>query len=237
MKKHTISRKNSSQAGFTIVELMIATLIFSVILVVITAGVLHFTTDYYKGINSSSTQNAAAAVMNNVSQTIQFSNISGANQPGQGTISSVSYACVGNEEFIYSLGTLDTGANGLYVFNDSGTCIKDNSYLTATNWDSRQDLLQPHMRLVAFSIDQNDATSNTWNVAVTVAYGDADLLCDSTATPGTGGCAHTDGPFDEAGLTNDITTAANPDIHCKSQKGSQFCDVANLSTTVQARVQ
>ena len=55
-------RTQSSQSGFTIVELMIATLVFAMVLLVITVGVMSFTRAYYRGINQSNTQRVARAV-------------------------------------------------------------------------------------------------------------------------------------------------------------------------------
>jgi len=52
------SRSKRLQSGFTLVELMIATMVFSVILLVITYGVVRFTNSYYKGLNSSTTNSA-----------------------------------------------------------------------------------------------------------------------------------------------------------------------------------
>lgn len=51
------------QEGFTVVELMIATLVFSVILTVITMGVLSFRNRYYKAVNASTTQNTTRTVI------------------------------------------------------------------------------------------------------------------------------------------------------------------------------
>jgi prepilin-type N-terminal cleavage/methylation domain-containing protein len=68
-----MSRQRKSQAGFTIVELMIATLVFAVVLILITVGVLTFTRSFFKGINQSRTQNAARTVIETISQGIQFS--------------------------------------------------------------------------------------------------------------------------------------------------------------------
>src|SRR3990172_9120101 len=88
--KLTISRINDfictdsrkGVGGFTIVELMIATTIFSVILLIVTFGMLQIGRTYYKGITLTKTQNAARSIIDTISQDIQFS--------GEGVTDSVS---------------------------------------------------------------------------------------------------------------------------------------------------
>src|SRR5262249_25193419 len=65
-------RPDSRQAGFTIVELMVATLVFSTILIVITYGVLSFTRAYYNGVTNSTTQDTARNIISTISQAVEF---------------------------------------------------------------------------------------------------------------------------------------------------------------------
>ena len=65
--------RRAASAGFTIIELLVATAVFSVILIVITSGIMLFTSNYYKGVNQSNTQAVARSIINNISQAIQFS--------------------------------------------------------------------------------------------------------------------------------------------------------------------
>lgn len=58
--------------GFTLVELMIATALFSSILLLITFGLLSIGQNYYKGKNSARTQDVARRVIDEISQAIQF---------------------------------------------------------------------------------------------------------------------------------------------------------------------
>src|SRR6185437_9676288 len=59
-------------AGFTIVELMIAAAIFSLVLILLSYGVIRFNQAYYGGLVQSSTQNAARSIIDNISQAIQL---------------------------------------------------------------------------------------------------------------------------------------------------------------------
>jgi prepilin-type N-terminal cleavage/methylation domain-containing protein len=226
MKK--LLRATHNQAGFTILELMIATLVFSVILVVITAGVLHFTTDYYKGINSSTTQNAAANIMSDISQSIQFNR----GVPPHGTSGTSGWLCAGGKEYVYFLGQEEPNVNsGLFSFGYDGiNCYTSANYATAPTWlAGHQDLLQSHMRLSVLSVSgPTGPNANIWNINVGVAYGDNDLFCAPVKVPGS--CSTGLGAADFTNL------ATLTDLRCISQNGSQFCGVANLSTTVQSRL-
>ena len=65
-------RLATSQKGFTIVELLISSLVFSLVLLTVTIGVIQITRVYYKGITESTAQNAARDALDTISQAIQF---------------------------------------------------------------------------------------------------------------------------------------------------------------------
>ncbi len=54
--------------GFTIIELLIATTIFSVVLLLAASGLLYIGRLYYKGLTSSATQEAARNIMQELTQ-------------------------------------------------------------------------------------------------------------------------------------------------------------------------
>src|SRR6185369_9199416 len=117
---HYTNTAAARQAGFTIVELMIATLVFSLVLIVITVGVLHFTNTYYKGVNNSATQTAAQNAIDTISQSIQFtmSGSAGTDDAPAGVF------CAGSRLFLYTAGKQYTGGTpsgtnwGLYMMNN-----------------------------------------------------------------------------------------------------------------------
>jgi hypothetical protein len=83
------------------------------------------------------------------------------------------------------------------------------------------------MRLVNLTISHPVATDTTiWNVKVIVAYGDDDLLCSPSVV---GSCSSN-------ATMSPASNFKNTDLVCKATTGSQFCDVATLSTTVKRRV-
>jgi len=218
-------RNQPTQSGFTIVELMITTLVFSVILIIITVGVVTFTRSYYKGINSSTTQDTARSVIDTVSQALQF----GGSGLGCTNIGATSgNVQIGDQEFFYNLNKQATGSGtyALYQTPANANC----SITTPDLSDVKgKELLSPHTRLVDFGVVAIGA-NGLYSVTVSIAYGDDDLLCSPTVVAGK--CT-TNNP---ANWLSTYTTGAVTDLRCKSQTGSQFCAVSALSTTVQTRV-
>lgn len=72
MKQVTIRHLRDNQRGFTLLELMIATTIFSSILLLLTFGLINIGKSYYKGRNTARTQELARRVMDEISQSIRF---------------------------------------------------------------------------------------------------------------------------------------------------------------------
>jgi prepilin-type N-terminal cleavage/methylation domain-containing protein len=229
----SLRHNSSKESGFTIVELMIATLIFAIILVVITSGVIHFTEAYYKGVHTSSTQTIARNVMNIIGQNLQYGG-------GEATLvqsdpadpSVDKYICVGDTQIDYRVGAqLGTDSQyGVFVttVDSSGECKP----FTASLIGHGRELLSPNMRLTDLTVVQSN---NLYEIKAGVAYGDLDLLCAQSISPATaiGGCAKTAPRF------VDYTALAAPGatLICKPVSGSQYCAVSHLSSQVVARFQ
>jgi type II secretory pathway pseudopilin PulG len=228
MTTHT--KSPTSAAGFTIIELLIATSIFTLVLILVTTGVLQFTRQYYKGVVSGQTQTVARAIIDDAAQAIQFN--SGTVDPLVENNGSKGF-CIGSSKRYSYLpnyqvtdGTPDAAQFqsrfGL-VSDDRPSCSGDARDLKATNTisgDNARELLGRNMRLVKFDIVENDGL---YTVTVRVAYGDSDLLCSPTT----------------ANSCEDETSAfplAADDLRCRLVIGSQFCAVSELSTTVKKRV-
>ena len=206
-----------SARGFTIMELLIATVVFSVVLLVVTAGILQIARVYYKGVTESSTQNTARNIIDTISQAVQFSggNVTPtAGSPSPGTNYSF---CVGNQQFSYRLGwQVENGHNPALnrtwhalVQNNVAGCSSSTAAQNLTNQAvNGRDLVGPHMRIANLSV--TPAGGNAWRIQVRVVYGDNDLLNNPTAA----------------------------NASCRGQRaGSQFCSVADFSTVVVKRVE
>lgn len=234
------SKISHRQAGFTIVELLIATLVFSTVVLVITFGIIQFSRSYYRGSTTTNLQNATRNVIDAVSQAIQFSgsDVTSWSQTSSGGEVTAGGYCIGNTQFDFVVGkqrggdSLATGQvkHALYSApSAAGSC-------TAINADTNpnvKDLADPNMRVVKFTI--KNLGPNLYTVDLRLAYGDADLLCSpkvTTANPNdSGSCSSKSDPttYDNYLYKGDLT--------CKITNGSQFCAAAELSTIVQKRVQ
>jgi prepilin-type N-terminal cleavage/methylation domain-containing protein len=212
--------KQQNARGFTIVELMMATLVFSVILLLVTLGIIQVNRVYYKGVTEANTQAVARNIMDTVSQAIQFNggNITPVPTPTGPGAGSVQYVCVGNQEFVYIPGyQLVTGSPGVHQTKQSllqktitGSCaVPSPPY-------SGRELLSPNMRLSTFTVSQVPGSTKLYYVEVRITYGDDSVLNNPIST---------------------VSTPAASATSCKGvQAGNQFCSVSDLSTTVEKRV-
>jgi type II secretory pathway pseudopilin PulG len=205
-------------AGFTVIELMIATLIFSMVMILITVGVLSFTRAYYKGMNQSNTQNAARTVLESISQAIQFSGDEVTSPIGTAGSNGSQGFCIGNQRFSYAPGwqlldddvvdqSLNQSRHAL-VMDKPGSCGGLDAQDVRGNYVEGTELLQPRMRLSKLEVQQI-GTTDMYRISIRLVYGDNDLLNDPTS----------------------------PEANCKvSISGSQYCAQAELSTIVKKRI-
>lgn len=105
---HFTRTSHSKQAGFTLIELMIAISVLSLVLLLTTMGIVRIGEAYYKGITQANTQQAARTLIDSVSQNIQFTNFSGLQQ-STATLPSSKYGgsfevravCIGLQRYSY----------------------------------------------------------------------------------------------------------------------------------------
>jgi hypothetical protein len=198
-------------------EVMIATIVFGVVLIAITTAIMNFTRVYYKGVTESTVQDTARTVSDLVAQGIQFNGGDIATTTGS-PVAGTSYKfCVGGKRYSYQVGYKVTDAShstgnlryhGLVV-DDFSSCTTSGS---VQNMDTAtltgRELLAPNMRLAAMNVTQ--VSGDLYKVRVKVVYGDDDLL------------------------NNPTTSTAS----CKNIRfGTQFCAVADITTTVVKRVE
>jgi prepilin-type N-terminal cleavage/methylation domain-containing protein len=211
--------RSSPQTGFTILELMIASSIFAVILLVVAVGVVRFGDDYYKGITSSKTQFTARSIISEVSQTIEFGKTITIIPTGSGGALGL---CVDNMLYSYKIGqqitdiapnaSLHQGYHGL-IAGSSSACssgVTPSLPNTSTLITGSRELLGQHMRLGVFTVS---SAGDEYTIRVRVIYGDDDLLRPKVS-----------------GTTN----WANE--QCANSVGEQFCAISDLSTTVERRL-
>lgn len=203
----------SNQKGFTIVELMIATAVFAVVLLLCTVGLLQISRTYYKGVVTARTQEVARDILEDVSDSIRFNG--GAVAPSILPNGATRGICAGGRRYSYQLNKQlnETIASQRHVIvvDEPANCSAGTTAQNINGSPAGRELMSTRMRLSTFSVAQVGTSTDLWRVTVRVASGENNLLIDTNG----------DGTLDT----------------CRNvRSGSQFCAVSELSTVVQKRV-
>ena len=205
------------EQGFTILELLVASAIFAVVLLTIAVAVLRTTDAYFGGVTSSNTQTTARAAMSELSQAIEFSKAVNY-VPAVG--SSPGAICVDNIMYMFTLGQEVTDAppfsahQGYHalIAEPSATCNPSASWPAGSALPpGARELLGRHMRLSALTAAASG--NGLWTVHLRVIYGDDTLLTLQPVAP--------------------ANLAAEK---CANNAGAQFCAVSDLQTSVDQRL-
>jgi prepilin-type N-terminal cleavage/methylation domain-containing protein len=244
-------RKVLNQKAFTIIELMIATAILSVILVIVSAMMIGIGNLYYKGTSQASVQDNVRTITDEISQDLQLNGSDLLTGTNTNPALPISY-CIGTTRYTSILGKQITnssslGANQSYhvLWRDSvpaGTCnnigyntfVNSSSPPTNPSTDPGTELIGPNSLLTYFTISTG---ISPFLITIGEAYGPSDLLCDSGYTSG--------GVNDCSNNTTDSTHIWNPnppvnplqnEIRCKGFAQNQLCSTDYLTTTVTERL-
>jgi prepilin-type N-terminal cleavage/methylation domain-containing protein len=247
-------RRLNGQSGFTIVELLVATAVLSVILMIVTVVMVGIGNLYYRGINQARIQSNVRSLTDEISQKLQLSDGSSftvknpdPSVPGYHIAHAL---CIGTTRYNYVLneqiGSADpvSGSPVKHVlWRDTiavdGCSVLDNFWKEDIPQvggadDDGSELIAPHSRLSSFDVAQ--ASSNQpYHVSIGVAFGDGDLLCNHLVP---GDCDANTDEIESGGVHHTaLNTAHRPyDIICRSRKGDQFCATSALQTTVVQRL-
>lgn len=212
------SAKIHEQKGFTILELLISTVVFGVLLLIVSVAIVGLTRNFYRGVNKSKTQEVARTISEQVAKAIQYSKT----QPqALVPVGNVQAWCISNTRYAFiESRQLGTGAGQVPAALVRGPdCANPTSPLTRSA--SETEMLGEGMRLANLEI-LPDSTGEVWSVRVRVVLGEDDLVC----SPSAGDC----------GATSTSTNQTAADLECKQFAGSQFCAVAEYSTIVVRRL-
>jgi prepilin-type N-terminal cleavage/methylation domain-containing protein len=172
-----------NQKGFTLIELMIATTVFSVILLLCTYGLIQIGNTFYKGRTAAMTQNTARSVMDSITQAIQYGGKDVT--PATTTVVDAGVAsaafCTGNNRYRYQrdfqVGR-DSGRGALIVDDQVAGCVNDSS-----RGSNAKELLGHNMRITNFSITRN---GTSYKIDLVIVYGDNDVLVGDKCKTGAG---------------------------------------------------
>jgi len=200
-----------SMAGFTLVELMISTGVFSVVLLICTTAVLVIGQDFHKAAIASLTQNTSRNIIDNITRELQYNK--GEYRIGFSDTVPVRIAiCIGTVRYSYLLdyelvdGTFDSAKQqSPHVLWRDEAADPACSPLDVTGaLTGGKELMSLHTRLrelTGLNITPVPGTHTLYNIDVSVIYGDKDVI-----------------------------TAANNCV--SSRSGGAFCGLSELHTAV-----
>jgi prepilin-type N-terminal cleavage/methylation domain-containing protein len=221
-------RKNNE--GFTLVELMIATMIFSMVLVVLLASFLQIARMFYKGVSISSTNEAARSLIEEVVNDVRFSSASTACDPTaplpNGCPNNKKYFCIGNHRYTYVLTKKVTSTdvasptasslNAGIMQDTVNSCLPPIS--ASDNGTNPRQLLGLNMQLN--EMEFKPADNGVLVHAHVLLYGADSNVFASYANP-----AHTP-----------AEALVDPDAHCSGNLlDTQLCATADFQTIVSVR--
>ncbi len=228
----------TKQQGFTIIELMIATTVMSVLLLLVTIIIVNIGNLYYKGITQARAQDNARAILDDVSQRVRTTDSKANLSPLSLDTFSQAY-CLGSVRYTYALNR-QVGPSQRVLWRDNiapGACpAPANTVLTGPVVPATgTEMITPRARLTNFCITGsgsppcNPNGGSPYTITVDIAVGDDDQLCNSLSAP-TSDCNDTSIP-DVTHLSN--LKATSRKILCRGHLGNaqQFCATANLTTT------
>lgn len=234
-----ISKKNRKPEGFTIIELLVATSVFSLILMVALAGILRVTQLYYKGITASRTQDVARSLADELTESIQYSNstiaiqsdplVAGPEVSATAT-DDTNFFCVGPKRYTYAIdrqlkadpdSNLKQKKHVLWVDVPEGGCSGPanlNDENPSPPSDNGREILGENMRLARLEIiPETIFGREAYTLNLSVAYGDH-------AENNNGGALTTNGSSRTCQSLN------SPFV-------GQFCSVSSISVLIERRLQ
>ncbi|MGZ6004592.1 MAG: PulJ/GspJ family protein [Candidatus Saccharimonadales bacterium] len=208
---------NQRQKGFTIAELLIATAIFSMMMLVVSFVIISIGKNFNKGVTETRTQDAARNIIDKITKDIQFGGLP-ITSPGV-TLATPYAICIGQDRFSINVNQeLVDGVNHGVILDTPSldsppeTCAISPpiTNLTGGSLPSGSprplELLSPGMRVTDLTVVPLVSNPTVYQVHITVVYGDDDLISGSGSS-----------------------------VVCNNSAGSQFCAVADISATVEAR--
>ena len=232
-----MSIRRLDQKAFTIIELLIATSVLTVILLLVTVMITGIGNLYYKGITQSQTQSTTRTIADQLTSDLQLADghpslppnpnpppsspnivVVSFTDPADGTTKNIpSYAiCIGTTRYSYVLNQQISSAIHVMwrdTVGSGGTCSPANLALP-TPTAGGTELMGQQSRLSVLMI--TDTGTNLYKVTVGVAYGDDDLLTGVNVS--------------------DLPAGTDKNVHCAAVAGNRFCATDLLTTAAVQRV-
>lgn len=199
--------KRLSNKGFTIVELLIASMVFATVLLICMDGITRIAKAYIKNTSVSKTNEFVKSFSNDIAQQIKYSSFI----PTTSSTSGGYKICVNS--IAYKI-TFNTTTNAILKKTDTNC---GNFITNSTFFDSGSENFAPvGGRVLKFSVTPSN---NIWKVNIKIALAEPDLLVDSSNRQ-----------YNSPGY--DYATAK-----CRSPlSGNEFCSIIELNTSVSRRM-
>lgn len=207
--------KRQRQAGFTIIELMIATTVLSVMLVLVTFMMINIGKLYYKGMSQAKAQQTARSIVSDVASHLELNDqdpTTATGTSGEASAAGLTFQayCIGETRYTYVLdrqiGTDPTQIRHVLWRDktpDDGCSHAFPDLALATPSPGGTELMTDRGRLAAFSV----GLSSPHEIQILVALGE-------------------DGLFIDTGINT----------LCSNQAGNEFCATSRLTTSVTKRL-
>jgi prepilin-type N-terminal cleavage/methylation domain-containing protein len=210
--------QSSSQRGFTVIELMVATAVFGFVLLIIATGILQLSRLYYKGLTETKVQTTTRTLVDTIAQAIQFSGANVTVTPVGAVAGATTWTfCIGNQQYAYKLGQqlVDStpAANQsrrVLMVRDLAGCTASSGAPAMDGSAAGRELLAPGMRLARLEVKQ--LSGSYYTVSARVVFGD-DAVLSTPPTATTAGCR------------NGV------------RAGTQFCAVSDITAGITKRVE
>lgn len=199
--------------GFTIIELMIAISILSVIMLISSTAIIFIARQYQNGVTRTTLQSASRQLHQKFIDSIKFSGGEIISQPE--VSGGYSVICVGDTRYYFKKPpttsiTTTTGMSNLF-FDKNATGFSNITCGAGLNESSSAKLLPNNSRVAQASLICDTSSPKSCTLKTTFISGDDDLF----------------------------NTNTRPDIdnlRCKTGIGNQWCSIVNLSSTVNSKI-
>ncbi len=220
-------RQTKLSSGFTIIELLIATVVLSFFLLLLTQVAINISRTYTRGLTASKTQEAARSILSDIERSIKLNSGPISETPSPVTAGNTYSFCAGSRGYTYIPGRQLTddapsADQSKHVLVVGSTCTPSTNMSGTLDPVSEKELMPVNLRLAKLEVKGVAGSSSFYRVTVRVVSGDKDLLCSPIA----GDC----------GSTTDSTNLGNDDLACKQFRGSEYCAASELVVDVMKRL-
>lgn len=207
--------KKLGKKGFTIIEVLIASMVFTTVLLLCMEGITRIAKVYIKNASISKTNEFAKAFTEEITQQIKY----GSSVPVYFKNSNNRLICVGGMAYVVKINRkIDDNQDVKKRRDDGCNNFKDNGFFDDPEAVS---IAPPRSRILIFDFEEyvNNEIPVKYKLDIRIALGDGDLMVDNS------------------GKNANEDDVILDQLKCKSGiAGSEFCSVITLTTVATRRI-